>query len=91
MHGDLFWNIELAGSSYTLVRRSVTNMTNLTSPKVDGPLTSLRLSHIPALSSLGYPGDTRPCRLLEQAGRGATLLIHEATFEPALSQVRGIG
>lgn len=29
-------------------------------------------------------GDTRPCRRLVQAGRGATLLLHEATFEDAL-------
>lgn len=26
-------------------------------------------------------GDTRPCAQLAEAGRGATLLIHEATFE----------
>lgn len=32
-------------------------------------------------------GDTRPCQRLEQAGRGATLLIHEATFEPGLLQM----
>eukprot|EP00884_Botryococcus_braunii_P016939 jgi/Botrbrau1/3929/Bobra.0365s0005.1 len=29
-------------------------------------------------------GDTRPCRRLAQAGRAATLLIHEATFDDAL-------
>ena len=34
-------------------------------------------------------GDTRPCARLRDAGRGATLLVHEATFEPAmLAQVR---
>ncbi|KAK9829441.1 hypothetical protein WJX72_005893 [[Myrmecia] bisecta] len=33
---------------------------------------------------LVYSGDTRPCPRLRHAGRGATLLIHEATFEPAL-------
>ena len=33
---------------------------------------------------LAFSGDTRPSRLLCQAGAGATLLIHEATFEPAM-------
>jgi ribonuclease Z len=28
--------------------------------------------------------DTRPCQALEAAGSGATLLIHEATFENSL-------
>ncbi|GIL54053.1 hypothetical protein Vafri_9612 [Volvox africanus] len=38
---------------------------------------------------LVYSGDTRPCPALISAGRGATLLIHEATFEPCLeSQAR---
>ncbi|KAK9054710.1 hypothetical protein SSX86_025789 [Deinandra increscens subsp. villosa] len=31
-----------------------------------------------------YSGDTRPCPELVQASRGATVLIHEATFEDAL-------
>ena len=30
---------------------------------------------------LVYSGDTRPCPSLNEAGQGATLLIHEATFE----------
>jgi len=30
---------------------------------------------------LVYSGDTRPCQRLVQAGKGATILIHEATFE----------
>ena len=34
--------------------------------------------------SLVFSGDTRPCAALASAGRGATLLVHEATFEPAL-------
>lgn len=34
--------------------------------------------------SLVFSGDTRPCAALAAAGRGATLLVHEATFEPAL-------
>ncbi|EIE26920.1 hypothetical protein COCSUDRAFT_59422 [Coccomyxa subellipsoidea C-169] len=34
--------------------------------------------------SLVYSGDSRPCRRLQDAGRGCTLLVHEATFEPAL-------
>jgi hypothetical protein len=34
---------------------------------------------------LVYSGDTRPCEALVRAGAGATLLIHEATFEPALA------
>ena len=39
--------------------------------------------------SLVYSGDSCPCRRLQEAGRGCTLLIHEATFEPALhSQAR---
>ena len=33
---------------------------------------------------LVYSGDTRPSRRLCQAGAGATLLIHEATLEPAM-------
>lgn len=33
---------------------------------------------------LVYSGDTRPCPALVRAGAGATLLIHEATFEPEL-------
>jgi len=33
---------------------------------------------------LVFSGDTRPSRRLCQAGAGATLLIHEATFEPAM-------
>jgi ribonuclease BN (tRNA processing enzyme) len=33
-----------------------------------------------------YSGDTRPCAALEEAGRGATLLVHEATFEDALAE-----
>ena len=38
---------------------------------------------------LVFSGDTRPSRRLCQAGAGATLLIHEATFEPAMhSQAR---
>ena len=31
-----------------------------------------------------HAGDTRPCTRLARLGRGATLLIHEATFEPQL-------
>ena len=31
--------------------------------------------------SVVYSGDTRPCEALASAGRGATLLIHEATFD----------
>ncbi len=31
-------------------------------------------------------GDTRPSPALVSAGRGATLLVHEATFEPCLEQ-----
>ncbi len=34
--------------------------------------------------SIAYSGDTRPSPALAAAARGATLLIHEATFEPAL-------
>ena len=33
---------------------------------------------------LVYSGDTRPCRNLQEAARGATVLIHEATFEEEL-------
>ncbi|KAG5184962.1 beta-lactamase-like protein [Tribonema minus] len=35
---------------------------------------------------LVYSGDTRPCEALVQAGMGATVLIHEATFEDAKQQ-----
>lgn len=31
-----------------------------------------------------YSGDTRPCQSLVDAGHGATLLIHEATFEDSM-------
>ena len=34
---------------------------------------------------LVYSGDTRPCPALYAAGRGATVLLHEATFEPCLA------
>ncbi|CAL5221692.1 g3928 [Coccomyxa viridis] len=34
--------------------------------------------------NLVYSGDTRPCKALSAAGRGCTILIHEATFEPDL-------
>ena len=33
--------------------------------------------------SICFSGDTRPCQRLVEAARGCTLLIHEATFEPA--------
>eukprot|EP00741_Cyanophora_paradoxa_P019588 tig00021133_g18909.t1 len=33
---------------------------------------------------LVYSGDTRPCPALVEAGRGATLLIHEATLEDSM-------
>lgn len=33
-----------------------------------------------------YSGDTRPCERLIEAGRGAQLLIHEATFEDTMPQ-----
>jgi hypothetical protein len=32
-----------------------------------------------------FKGDTRPCPALTRAGANATLLIHEATFEPDLA------
>lgn len=32
-----------------------------------------------------HTGDTRPCPALTRAGVDATLLIHEATFEPDLA------
>lgn len=31
-----------------------------------------------------YSGDTRPCPALVAAGRGCSLCVHEATFEPCL-------
>ncbi len=34
--------------------------------------------------SVAYSGDTRPCPALQRAASGMSLLIHEATFEPAL-------
>ncbi|KAG6555660.1 hypothetical protein Mapa_002896 [Marchantia paleacea] len=34
--------------------------------------------------SVVYSGDTRPCKQLEQAGHGCSVLIHEATFEDEL-------
>jgi ribonuclease Z len=33
-----------------------------------------------------YSGDTRPCAQLIEAGKGATVLIHEATFEDTLQE-----
>jgi ribonuclease Z len=35
--------------------------------------------------SIVFSGDTRPCPLLDQAGLGCDLLIHEATFEDQLT------
>jgi ribonuclease Z len=32
-----------------------------------------------------HPGDTRPCQAVIDAARGATLLVHEATFEDELA------
>lgn len=34
--------------------------------------------------SVVYSGDTRPCPALDAAARGASLLVHEATFEDAM-------
>lgn len=34
---------------------------------------------------LVYSGDTEPCATLQAAGRGATLLVHEATFGSCLA------
>jgi ribonuclease Z len=31
-----------------------------------------------------YSGDTQPCAALVEAGQGATVLVHEATFEDEL-------
>ncbi len=31
-----------------------------------------------------FSGDTRPCAAVEEAAQGATLLVHEATFEDGL-------
>ncbi len=33
---------------------------------------------------LVFSGDTRPCALLTEAATGATLLIHEATFDDSM-------
>ena len=33
-----------------------------------------------------YSGDTRPCDALVRAGKGATLLVHEATFDDARAE-----
>jgi len=33
-----------------------------------------------------FSGDTRPCKKLNAAGEGASVLIHEATFEDDLVQ-----
>ncbi|PJF16589.1 hypothetical protein PSACC_03628 [Paramicrosporidium saccamoebae] len=35
---------------------------------------------------LTYSGDTRPCPALAEAGRGSTILIHEATFCDSLAE-----
>ncbi|KAG0367805.1 hypothetical protein BGZ54_003219 [Gamsiella multidivaricata] len=34
-----------------------------------------------------YSGDTRPCENLVQAGHGATVVLHEATFEDDMSEL----
>lgn len=34
---------------------------------------------------LVYSGDTRPCARLQEAGRNATILVHEATFDDSMS------
>lgn len=36
--------------------------------------------------SVVYSGDTRPCEALVQLARGATLLVHEATFDDSLEE-----
>ena len=36
--------------------------------------------------SIVYSGDTRPCQVLVRAGSGATVLIHEATFEDDMTE-----
>ena len=40
----------------------------------------------PGAEKVVYSGDTRPCLGLIQAGQGADLLLHEATFEDELAQ-----
>jgi ribonuclease BN (tRNA processing enzyme) len=43
--------------------------------------TAARDAEAPRYIKVVYSGDTRPCERLVEAGRGATVLIHEATFE----------
>lgn len=41
--------------------------------------------------SICYSGDTRPCEAVQRLAQNCTLLIHEATFEPALiNQARAL-
>ncbi len=54
-----------------------------------GPAAPAAARHRPGATCSPPPppaGDTRPCARLARAARGATLLIHEATFEPALQR-----
>lgn len=37
------------------------------------------------INKIVYSGDTRPCPALERAGAGASLLIHEATFDDTMA------
>ena len=64
-----------------LLRESGLGLTGLQSIPVEhcADAWGLVLSHRSGWS-VCYSGDTRPCAALARAGRGATLLLHEATF-----------
>ncbi|CAM9398338.1 unnamed protein product [Choristocarpus tenellus] len=46
----------------------------------------LVLQPLRGAAKLVYSGDTRPCNQLVVAGAGASLLVHEATFDDSMQQ-----
>jgi ribonuclease Z len=56
------------------------DLTVTASPNVHGRMPNLALRIEAGDRSLAYSSDTRPCREVERLARGATALVHEATF-----------
>lgn len=81
------WSIVASGQSgfVTLPRHLTAICSELVLVACIGHI-ALFTRHPPAARTAPDAGDTRPCPALVAAGRGATLLIHEATFEPCLEQ-----
>lgn len=56
------------------------DLTLTASPNVHGPMPNLAVRAASGGRSLVYSSDTRPCRQVSDLARGATVLVHEATF-----------